>query len=192
MCALVIVYVSAKVVSVVYRQTWYSTSGNMDFPAWNCPRAKPCQALYILDTSTISSHILMWAHCVICASCGRPQRTSICVSCGRPSYAQALPVSRGLATTWLQLAHSLCFCVELIPCKNANAIPLHWCLINAKIKNQMPLNALLLSSKVRWVDVHWQAVESQFILLKAEYEGHNSPLCAYMDLESFVIFRNHL
>ena len=187
MCALVILRSSLRLRQSCersYRQTWYSTRGNMDFPAWNCPRAKPCQALYILDTSTISSHIFMWAHCVICASCGRPQRTSICVSCGRPSYAsQVLPVSRGLVSTQPkrvgQLAHSSCFCVELIPCKNANAIPLHWCLITVKMKNQMPLSALLLSSKVRWADDHWLYRRVPiYPAYRAEYGGHNSLLCA--------------
>ena len=103
------------------------------------------------------------------------------VSSGRPSASGVAGILEELSYTWLQLAHSSCFCVELIPCKNANAIPLHWCLIDIKIKNQMPLNALLLSSKVRWVDVHWQAVESQFILLKAEYGGRNIPLCASIE-----------
>ena len=125
-CDLAIVCVSAKVVSAEYTGRHdIPREETMDFQHGTVLELKPCQALYILDTSTISSHILMWAHCVICASCGRPQRTSICVSCGRPSCAQALPVSsRGLATLgYSSLIHRVLCGINST--QNANANPLH-------------------------------------------------------------------
>ena len=97
----------------------YYTRGNLDFQHGTVPELKPCQALYILDTSTISSDK------------GNTDRMCIFQCVFKTKFPavdpalQALPVSqRGLATLgYSSLIHRVLCGINST--QNANANPLH-------------------------------------------------------------------